>query len=157
MDDDSPKLRRCCSCQVEDETVRNIMMLDKRSPEPGIGAQSRDPGTICVIRRHSRPSVPVALTREIRAAAASHSRISPERHGAKHELSGAGLELDFQRQLQLTRRAEVACRKACAGDPSERGALGIQIGVAKVGMIEHVKGFGAELHVHALRDLRVFN
>jgi hypothetical protein len=35
--EDDVKLGRCCICEVEDETVRNLLMLDKRSPEPGIG------------------------------------------------------------------------------------------------------------------------
>jgi hypothetical protein len=37
MEDDNLKLGRCCACEGEDETVRNIIMLDRRSPEPGIG------------------------------------------------------------------------------------------------------------------------
>lgn len=30
-------LGACCNCGIEDETVRNIIMLNQRSPEPGIG------------------------------------------------------------------------------------------------------------------------
>ena len=70
---------------------------------------------------------------------------------------GPALELEFQRHLQLPSRTEVPRRKARAGYPSERRALGIQIGVPKVGMIEHVKRFGTELQVHALSELRVLD
>jgi hypothetical protein len=35
--DENLKLGRCCACPTEDGTVRNIFMLDKRSPELGIG------------------------------------------------------------------------------------------------------------------------
>ena len=69
----------------------------------------------------------------------------------------AGLELEFQRNLQLPSRAEVPGWKARAGNPSERGALDIQIGVPEVGMIEHVEGFGAELQAHALVELGVLD
>lgn len=69
----------------------------------------------------------------------------------------ASLELEFQRHLQLPSRAEVPGWEARAGNPSERGTLDIQIGVPEVGMIEHVEGFGAELHAHALVELRVLD
>lgn len=36
-ENDIPKPGLCCICEVEDETVRNIIMLDHRSPDPGIG------------------------------------------------------------------------------------------------------------------------
>lgn len=76
---------------------------------------------------------------------------------AQRGLGRAGLELEFQRQLQLPSRAEVPGWKARGGDPSERGALDIQIGVPEVGMIEHVERFGAELQAHALVELCVLD
>jgi len=33
----NPTLGRCCHCEREGPSVRNILMLDVRSPEPGIG------------------------------------------------------------------------------------------------------------------------
>lgn len=76
---------------------------------------------------------------------------------AQRGLGCAGLELEFQRELQLPSRAEVPDREAGAGDPSERGALDIQIGVPEVRMIENVKGFRPELQAHALRELRILD
>ena len=76
---------------------------------------------------------------------------------AQRGLGSAGLELEFQRHLQLPSRAEVPGWKARAGNPSERGALDIQIGVPEVRMIEHVEGFGAELQAHALVELCVLD
>ena len=76
---------------------------------------------------------------------------------AQRGLGCAGLELEFQRELQLPSRAEVPDWEARAGDPSERGALDIQIGVPEVRMIENVKGFRPELHAHALRELRILD
>lgn len=32
-----PRLGACCNCGIEDRTVRNVIMLSQRSPEPGIG------------------------------------------------------------------------------------------------------------------------
>ena len=36
-DYESPRLGKCCVCEREDATVRNILMLHFRSPEPGTG------------------------------------------------------------------------------------------------------------------------
>lgn len=36
-ENNSLNLGSCCVCGVEGETVRNIIMLGRRSPEPGIG------------------------------------------------------------------------------------------------------------------------
>ncbi len=33
----NPKLGKCCNCECGGKSVRNIMMLDRRSPEPGDG------------------------------------------------------------------------------------------------------------------------
>ena len=86
------------------------------------------------------------------------SSTSPERRRDDGAFSEAlPLELEFQRHLQLLRRAKVSGWKACGGDLSEAGVLGIQIGVPKIGMIEHVKSFSAELQVHVLGELRVFD
>src|SRR5205823_15014303 len=67
------------------------------------------------------------------------------------------LERQFQSSLNLTRRTIISRRETCCGDSAKRGALGIQIGVPEVGMIEHVESFGAELQVHSLRKLRIFD
>lgn len=34
---EDPKLGKCCACEREDTTVRNVVMLDLKSPEPGTG------------------------------------------------------------------------------------------------------------------------
>lgn len=35
--DEFPTLGSCCNCGRNDDTVRNIVMLERKSPEPGIG------------------------------------------------------------------------------------------------------------------------
>lgn len=34
---DEPELGPCCACGQASDTVRNIIMLDKRAPTPGVG------------------------------------------------------------------------------------------------------------------------
>lgn len=37
LDADTPRLGKCCICEQEGSSVRNLLMLSQRSPEPGTG------------------------------------------------------------------------------------------------------------------------
>jgi len=75
-------------------------------------------------------------------------------------------ELQLQGELNLARRAEVAGRKACRGDPSEtagwvrirgRGSWNRKIRIPKVRVIEEIEHFRSELQVNPFRKLRVLD
>ena len=64
-------------------------------------------------------------------------------------------ELQQQRELDLASRAEVSRGETGAADDPKRLAGCGEDGVAKIGMVEDIEQFGAELQIEAFGDLRI--
>jgi hypothetical protein len=67
------------------------------------------------------------------------------------------LEFQFQRELNLARRTEVASREPRALDFSEGAACGGKDRIAEVWMVEDIKQFAPELQVELLRQLCILD
>src|SRR5215469_18043252 len=78
------------------------------------------------------------------------------RAGAGKSSRLAFLELQFQGELDLSRRPEISGREPRALNDPERCARRRQHRIAKIRMVENVEQFGAELHVEPLGYFRVF-